>query len=40
MNINHYGIRRGKMNTFQDLQQAINTNTKESFIFGAIADYK
>ena len=28
------------MKTFQDLQQAINTNTKESFIFGAIADYK
>lgn len=27
------------MKTFQDLQNAITTNTKESFIFGAIADY-
>lgn len=28
------------MKTFQDLQNAISTNTQDEFIFGAIADYK
>ena len=28
------------MKTFQDLQHAIETNTQDEFIFGAIADYK